>query len=79
VTGRLERDRPETHAQPEEVVDLRPEVDREPWMPGDCPACGGPGYLDRIDLRRHVQHQHCRRCDHRWREPVPFEEPADFD
>ena len=44
--------------------------------PGACPACGGPGYLDKIDLVHGQQHQHCKRCDHRWEIAVA---PADPD
>ena len=35
-------------------------------LPTACPECGGPGYLDRIDLVNEVMQQHCRSCDHRW-------------
>jgi Zn ribbon nucleic-acid-binding protein len=56
-------------AQPAEVVDLttggaRP---RQEWgRPGRCPACGGRGYLDHIDLVDRVMYQHCTECGHQW-------------
>jgi hypothetical protein len=33
-------------------------------QPFPCPTCGGRGYLDGIDLRMRVQHQHCVQCGH---------------
>jgi hypothetical protein len=35
-------------------------------FPTDCPACGGRGYLDHIDVGRHVQRQHCLTCGRNW-------------
>ena len=47
----------------EPVVDLR---DAKPALefgyPTPCPECGGPGYLDSIDLSRRVMYQHCPSC-----------------
>ena len=53
--------RKEEEAEP--VVDLR---DAKPALefgyPTPCPECGGPGYLDSIDLSRRVMYQHCPSC-----------------
>lgn len=39
----------------------------EVWgRPGRCPKCGGPGYLDRIDVIDRVQYEHCTECFHKW-------------
>lgn len=47
----------------EPAIDLREQA----TTPGfGCPACGGPGFLDHIDLRKSVQHLHCKNCEHRW-------------
>ena len=54
------------------VVDLRQHVTGrhhggQQWgRPGPCPACGGAGYLDRIDMIERVMHQHCTECGHPW-------------
>jgi hypothetical protein len=34
--------------------------------PGVCPRCGGRGYLDHIDVVRHVTDEHCRDCGYKW-------------
>ena len=34
--------------------------------PTRCPECGGPGFLEHIDLRKGVMYQHGRECEHRW-------------
>lgn len=34
--------------------------------PGRCPACGGFGFIDRIDMINRFQIQHCPDCRHRW-------------
>ncbi|MER3452702.1 MAG: hypothetical protein C4344_03240 [Acidimicrobiia bacterium] len=40
---------------------------RQEWgRPGNCPACGGRGYLDHIDLIDRVMYQHCTSCGHEW-------------
>lgn len=40
---------------------------RQEWgRPGRCPACGGRGYLDHIDLVDRVMYQHCTECGHHW-------------
>jgi hypothetical protein len=38
--------------------------------PEPCASCGGPGYLDHIDLVRHIQFQRCRRCATAWQTPI---------
>jgi hypothetical protein len=58
-------------AAPEPAVDLRvPQLSHKDlleWgMPSRCPACGGYGYLDRIDLVDEVMYQHCPTCWERW-------------
>ena len=35
-------------------------------LPTKCPACGKPGYLDRIDLVDRVMFQHCPWCSTSW-------------
>ena len=51
-------------------------------LPTRCPACGKPGYLDRIDLVDRVMFQHCPWCSTNWQvseaeiaaqQPVPAE------
>ena len=45
------------------VVDLREEKPALQFgYPTPCPECGGPGYLDSIDLTRRVMFQHCPSC-----------------
>ncbi len=34
--------------------------------PTRCPECGGPGFLEHIDLRRGIMYQHGRECGHKW-------------
>jgi hypothetical protein len=48
------------------VLDLRDEVVAtvrgpifEFGFPTRCPACGGRGYIDHVDLRGRVQFEHC--------------------
>jgi hypothetical protein len=54
------------------VIDLRDHivaarsVPYEFGYPTRCPACGGGGYLDHIDLHRMIQHEHCPRCEFTW-------------
>jgi len=31
-------------------------------QPNPCPDCGGPAYLEHIDVRHHVQEQRCKQC-----------------
>ena len=55
-----------------EAIDSRPRRGgqrRHDWgMPGRCPACDGPGYLDRIDMIDLVAYQHCPSCGEQWEE-----------
>jgi len=45
------------------VVDLREQKPAlEFGYPTPCPECGGPGYLDSIDISRRVMYQHCPSC-----------------
>ena len=51
----------------EEVIDLVEPPSTPRWgYPGRCPECRGSGYLDGIDMRSRVMHQHCTECGHRW-------------
>jgi hypothetical protein len=34
--------------------------------PEPCPTCGGPGYLDYVDLARGIQRQRCHPCGQHW-------------
>lgn len=55
--------------EPAKVVDLTADRSRpvQEWgRPGRCPACGGRGYLDHIDLVDRIMYQHCTECGHRW-------------
>ena len=54
--------------QPHEpAVDLRkPKPVQQFGFPTLCPACGGPGYLDSIDVTRRVMYQHCTTCLAKW-------------
>ena len=51
----------------EPVVDLR---ETKPALqfgyPTPCPQCGGPGYLDSIDVTHRVMYQHCTTCFTKW-------------
>lgn len=42
----------------------------EAGRPAPCPDCGGRGFLDRIDLGRHVQQEHCTVCGSAWSRPI---------
>lgn len=58
-------------ARPPETIDLTAEGTaarpKQEWgRPGRCPACGGRGYLDHIDMVDRVMYQHCTECGHRW-------------
>lgn len=39
-------------------------------LPAPCPQCGGRGFLDLIDVRKRVQHEHCVECRTAWRRSV---------
>ena len=65
--GLFRRNRRE--ATPEQVIDLREQaadparLPKLEWgAPAPCPECGGRGYIDQIDLRNDVMHQHCVDC-----------------
>jgi hypothetical protein len=49
-----------------QVIDLREPEGRSIGEPAACPVCGGPGYLDHINLRRQEQREHCMTCGHKW-------------
>jgi hypothetical protein len=34
--------------------------------PEPCPTCGGPGYLDYVDLARGIQRHRCHPCEQHW-------------
>jgi hypothetical protein len=47
----------------ETTLDLRGSTPETSFgKPQPCPECGGAGFLDRIDVRNRIQHQHCSRC-----------------
>ena len=53
--------------EPEPVVDLRvPKPALQFGYPTPCPQCGGPGYLDSIDVSQRVMFQHCSSCFNKW-------------
>jgi hypothetical protein len=55
------------HEPEPEVIDLRSSSPAIVFgMPAPCPSCGGPGYLDSIDLNERVMYQHCPSCFDRW-------------
>ena len=40
---------------------------RPVWgSPTPCAECGGPGYVDHIDIIDRIMYQHCRECGHKW-------------
>jgi hypothetical protein len=39
-------------------------------LPNACPACGGPGYLEHINLVRETKTQTCRNCDLLWESAI---------
>jgi hypothetical protein len=45
-------------------------VGADAGMPAPCPQCGGRGFLDVIDVRKGVQHEHCVECRTAWRRSV---------
>jgi hypothetical protein len=45
------------------VVTAEPATPRRFGVPQPCPECGRGTVLGRIDVRRRVQYQDCRRCD----------------
>lgn len=48
-------------------VEAPPAAPKMVWgKPTRCPECGGPGFLEHIDLRKGVMYQHGRECDHKW-------------
>lgn len=50
-----------------EAIELRTGDRRPQWgKPTRCPACDGPGYLDRLDLGAGIMRQHCPTCWHEW-------------
>jgi hypothetical protein len=51
------------------VIDLRDRMPKpvvEFGLPTPCPQCGGPGYLDGIDVKRTLMFQHCPACSTKW-------------
>jgi len=49
------------------VAPAPPPTPKMVWgKPTRCPECGGPGFLEHIDLRKGVMYQHGRECEHRW-------------
>jgi hypothetical protein len=49
-----------------DVIDVREPGGRSIGEPAACPACGGAGYLDHINLRRQEQREHCMDCGRTW-------------
>ena len=39
-------------------------------LPGLCPACEGPGYLEHINLVNDTKTQTCRACHLIWETPI---------
>ncbi|HTN81899.1 MAG TPA: hypothetical protein VMK16_19680 [Acidimicrobiales bacterium] len=68
----LRKDKGDKGAAPVEpeaaaAVEPAPPPPKMVWgKPTRCPECGGPGFLEHIDLRRGVMYQHGRECEHRW-------------
>lgn len=49
------------------VIDLRDRLAvQEFGRPTPCPACGGRGYLDGIDVKGGIMFQHCTDCAAKW-------------
>ena len=54
-------------APAEPVEEAPPPAPKMIWgKPTRCPECGGPGFLEHIDLRKGVMYQHGRECGHKW-------------
>jgi hypothetical protein len=72
LTERLEAARAERGSEGPTLteIDLRTPPAPEGGLPLPCAGCGGRGFLDRIDLGAHVQHEHCRDCGARWSRPI---------
>lgn len=70
------RRKPPAEPQPESV----PTTDETSILPGPCPSCGGPGFLDHIDLVAQRQVQHCKACGTEWETSFKRDEgPSFFD
>ncbi|MEY2403830.1 MAG: hypothetical protein QOD38_1381 [Acidimicrobiaceae bacterium] len=39
-------------------------------LPNVCPECGGPGFLEHINLVRETKMQTCQRCDLLWESAI---------
>jgi hypothetical protein len=53
--------------QAEVIEAVPPASPKMVWgKPTRCPECGGPGFLEHIDLRKGVMYQRGRECDHKW-------------
>jgi hypothetical protein len=49
----------------------KPAIDSEPAvLPNVCPECGGPGYLEHINLVRETKVQSCQDCELRWESAI---------
>jgi hypothetical protein len=58
---------PDPAPEPEPEVVAAANEPKLVWgKPTRCPECGGPGFLEHIDLRKGVMYQKGRECEHRW-------------
>ena len=65
----LRKDKREADAPDAIAEDITPPppAPKMVWgKPTRCPECGGPGFLEHIDLRKGVMYQHGRECEHKW-------------
>ena len=53
-------------AAPVEPVEEAPPAPKMIWESPRGAQCGGPGFLEHIDLRKGVMYQHGRECEHKW-------------
>ncbi len=65
--------KPDTQPEPQPeaaIVDVTSEPRQAPkpeWgKPGRCPECGGPGYLEHIDMVDRIMYTKCKECGHHW-------------
>jgi len=66
-----------TAAEAAQEVETIPQKKAIWGRPSRCPACSGPGYLDRIDLVNRIMFQHCPNCRERWETPESETVPAE--
>ena len=60
----------EVRLRPRRKAREEPETAEPVILPNTCPECGGPGYLDYINLTHETKTQACPSCRVRWESPI---------